>query len=1275
MVLAQTPAPISFVQSNYSVPQTPQATVTVAYPAAQSAGNLNVVVVGWNDTTATVTAVTDSRGNPYTRAVGPTARAGKATQSIYFAPNIMAAAANSNIVIVRFNVAAAYPDVRILEYSGLAPSGPLIGGVGSSGSGTTTNSGALTTTVPNVLLVAANVVGGATTGPGSAFTSRMITNPDGDIVEDRVVTTTGTYSGTAPQKPSGYWVMQMVAFKAAILGSDTVGPAVAITSHTNNQTVTSSPITVAGTATDSGLGNNGVSSVTVNGVAATGGSAIGAATANWSRSVSLNPGANAISVVAKDASAAQNPTTVSITVNYTPPSDTTGPTVAITSHSNNQTVTSSPITVAGTASDSGLGNNGISSVTVNGVAAAGGTTTGSATANWSRSVTLNPGANTIIALAKDNSTNQNSTTVSISVDYTPDTRPPIVSLTAPVAGATVGGTVTVSATATDNIGVAGVQFKLDGNNLGAEATAAPYSVSWNTTGAVNGSHTLTAVARDAANNATTSAGVSVTVSNTAAAIAFVQGNYSVPQTPQATVTVAYTGAQTAGNLNVVAVGWNDGTAAVTSVTDSKGNVYSLAVGPTVLAGQASHAIYYAPNIVAATANTNIVTVRFNVAAVYPDVRILEYRGLDPVRPLHTVSAATGSSATSNSGSLNVSVPNVLLVAANVVATLTSAPGSGFTNRMITSPNGDIVEDRVVTTTGSYTATAPLTSSGYWVMQMAAFGAAALPPDNTPPTIAITAPLAGSTVESTITVLASASDNVDVVGVHFFLDGSPLGSEILDPPYSTLWDTTTASPGSHTLTARARDAANNTTSSAPVSVTVKATTVADVGQWTAPANWPLVAIHATLLPTGNVLAWDGADQKGAAFIWSPTTNTFTSKNPPDNIFCAGHCVLPDGRVFVAGGHLANFVGIPDANIFNSSTNSWSQVRSMSYGRWYPTATMLPDGRVLVVAGDDGCPSCVAAVPEVYNPTTNSWVQLPGAENALPEYPHLFVLPDGGVLATGSFEEAIPTQVLDINSQTWAVVDPAVLDGHSSVQYAPNKFMKSGTSATSDPPYGPAAATTYVLDMNQAQPAWRETASMAFPRSYHNLTLLPDGNVLATGGEKTTDPFDQTQAVFPAELWSPSTETWTTVSSLSVPRFYHSIALLLPDARVLVAGGGRFGGTAVDDMLNAEIYSPPYLFKGPRPVISSAPNIISYNSSFSVSTTNAGQIAQVSLLRLGSVTHHFNFDQRYLSLPFQAGSNALTVQPPADSTTALPGYYMLFILDTNGIPSIAKILKLQ
>jgi hypothetical protein len=551
----------------------------------------------------------------------------------------------------------------------------------------------------------------------------------------------------------------------------------------------------------------------------------------------------------------------------------------------------------------------------------------------------------------------------------------------------------------------------------------------------------------------------------------------------------------------------------------------------------------------------------------------------------------------------------------------------------------------------------------------------LPPDTSAPTVSITAPAENATVVSTITVTATANDDVDIVAVQFFLDGVPLGLEVPDPPYAILWDTMTTQPGSYTLTARARDAAGNTTTSAAVSVTVQTTTVADIGQWSGVFNWPLVAVHANLLPTGDVLAWDGPNQRGTAFIWRPATNAFTSVPPPDNIFCAGHTLLSDGRLLVVGGHIDNFVGIPDANIFDPVTASWTQIRSMAYGRWYPTAITLPDGRVLVVAGDETCATCIAAIPEIYTVATNTWQQSLSAAYAFPEYPHLFVLSDGRILATGSFQEAMATQVLNLSSQTWAIVDSAVVDGHSSVMYRLNKFLKSGTSATSDPPYGPAATTSYVLDMTQAQPAWRETAPMVFPRSYHNLTMLPDGSVLATGGGLTTDPFDQTQAVFAAELWSPSTETWMSMASMAVPRLYHSIALLLPDGRVLSAGGGRFGGGPIDDKLNAEIYSPPYLFKGVRPVITSAPSLISYNSSIAIATPDATRIASVSLLQLGSVTHHFNANQRYLSLTFATEGNGLNVQTPVNVNVASPGYYMLFIVDTNGVPSVAAILRLQ
>src|SRR5208282_6034165 len=205
-----------------------------------------------------------------------------------------------------------------------------------------------------------------------------------------------------------------------------------------------------------------------------------------------------------------------------------------------------------------------------------------------------------------------------------------------------------------------------------------------------------------------------------AAITFIQQNYATPQSPKSTVPVTFTSAQTAGNLNVVVVGWNDTTATVSSVTDSKGNVYTRAVGPTVLSGKFSQAIYYAKNIQAAAANTNTVTVQFNVAAKYPDIRILEYSGLDVANPVDVTAAATGKTATSSSGSATTTNANDLIFGANTVATSTSGPGSGFTKRVITSPDEDIAEDRIVSAVGSYSATAPLTSAGSWVMQAIAF---------------------------------------------------------------------------------------------------------------------------------------------------------------------------------------------------------------------------------------------------------------------------------------------------------------------------------------------------------------------------------------------------------------------------------------------------------------------------------------------------------------------------------------------------------------------------
>jgi hypothetical protein len=204
---------------------------------------------------------------------------------------------------------------------------------------------------------------------------------------------------------------------------------------------------------------------------------------------------------------------------------------------------------------------------------------------------------------------------------------------------------------------------------------------------------------------------------------YVQGNFAVPQTSQATVTLPFAAAQAAGDLNVVVVGWNDTVAQVIAVTDAEGNAYELAAGPTVLDGVVSQAIYYAGNITGAAAGANAVTVTFSTPAAYPDVRILEYSGLDPLNPVDAVAAAAGNGATSASGALTTTNGTDLLLAANTVQSWTSGPGAGFTQRLLTSPDGDLVEDLVVSAAGSYCARALLGSDGGWVMQTVAFRAA------------------------------------------------------------------------------------------------------------------------------------------------------------------------------------------------------------------------------------------------------------------------------------------------------------------------------------------------------------------------------------------------------------------------------------------------------------------------------------------------------------------------------------------------------------------------
>jgi hypothetical protein len=447
----------------------------------------------------------------------------------------------------------------------------------------------------------------------------------------------------------------------------------------------------------------------------------------------------------------------------------------------------------------------------------------------------------------------------------------------------------------------------------------------------------------------------------------------------------------------------------------------------------------------------------------------------------------------------------------------------------------------------------------------------------------------------------------------------------------------------------------------------------IGKWDGPFTWPLVAVHAVLMKTGKVLVWSSGSTVN---VWDPATGNLTSV--PDNltdIFCAGHVNMPDGRLYVVGGGGSGpGSATKNTDIFDPVALTWSSGASEVLNRWYPTETVLGDSRVLSTGGASGCTSCYVQTPEVYSPTTNSWTLLPSSATSTntPSYPFMYLLPDGRVIQVGASEHPTLTQVLDLTAQTWTVVDSRILDGSSAVMYLPGKLMKSGT-ASDDGFSGPAAATTYVLDMTQSFPAWQLTASMAFPRAFENLTLLPDGTVVVTGGETTKDGSNVNNAVKAAEIWSSVTQTWSTMASMVTPRLYHSIGLLLPDGRVLVAGTGLSG--IVPSQMSAEIFSPPYLFKGARPTVGSAPTSIQYANGFFVGTPDAATIASVALIRLGAATHSFNHEQRYVPLSFQQATGGLTVQAPSNANLAPPGNYMLFIVNSNGVPSVAPIVQIQ
>jgi PA14 domain/Domain of unknown function (DUF1929)/Glyoxal oxidase N-terminus len=442
----------------------------------------------------------------------------------------------------------------------------------------------------------------------------------------------------------------------------------------------------------------------------------------------------------------------------------------------------------------------------------------------------------------------------------------------------------------------------------------------------------------------------------------------------------------------------------------------------------------------------------------------------------------------------------------------------------------------------------------------------------------------------------------------------------------------------------------------------------LGQWSSVVNWPVVNINICLLPNEKLLLWprDGGNQ---ARIWDPATNAFTMVPLPTmNLFCAGHSFLADGTLMVPGGHIADGEGEKEAHIFDYRNNSWTRVADMNAGRWYPTSTTLANGDALVSSGST-VNYTANQVFQVWQTNTRTWRTLT-SNRSLPLYPFMHLAPDGRVFNSGPNTTAAYLNTAGTGSWSGTIGGRrrTFRDYGSSVQYSPGKIVIIGGG---DPP----VATAEVIDLNVPSPDWRTVGSMAFARRQMNATLLPDGKIFVSGGTSGNGFNDACDAVFAAEIWDPVTEQFTTVASAAERRLYHSTAILLLDGRVLVGGGGQPSGENCPDAdhSNVEFYSPPYLFKGARPTLSSAPAAVDYGQQFAVGTSDT--ISKVSLIRSPAVTHAFDQNQTFIPLTFSQAGNTVTATVPTSANICPPGHYMLFLVNGTGVPSVGTIVKVN
>jgi hypothetical protein len=497
--------------------------------------------------------------------------------------------------------------------------------------------------------------------------------------------------------------------------------------------------------------------------------------------------------------------------------------------------------------------------------------------------------------------------------------------------------------------------------------------------------------------------------------------------------------------------------------------------------------------------------------------------------------------------------------------------------------------------------------------------------------------------------------------------------------------------------------------------------AEYGRWDVKTFFSgVLAVHTALLPGGDVLFFAGSGSSKVRFAspdfgdeakgvpvsarWTPPDDTFvhpptlrTANGRPFDLFCGGDSFLPDGRMLAAGGtaNYGPFTGRKDVAVFDPAAGTWSFAAPMKHGRWYPTLITLGDGRVLAATGlDEHGGGGSRAVMEIYDPDVDTWTEIafPQGFLGLPLYAHLFLLADGRIFFSGGrMDDDLP-------------VDPFVFDpGHpqNPMQPVPDllepELRNQAASVLLPPaqdqrvlicgggPEGKADKThatdrVSIVDLKADDPQYAEATPMGLGRIHLNAVVLPDHTVFVSGGSLKQE--DEPLARLQSEIYDPATDSWRVAATATVPRLYHSTAVLVADGRVVAAGGNPEGGSQVtflppdpEEEMRVEVFSPPYLFRGPRPTINAAPDACRYDDQIRIDTPDGDRIKWASLVSCGVTTHSFDSGQRLVDLDIGArDATGLLATVVGNPNLAPPGWYMLFLTDQTGVPSIAHWIQL-